>query len=84
MLNRDLSRHTVSVRSLLLNISGQIFIVDFQFLRTIVHNVTVGSVSFANSGSKALHNASTAQEITVISPTPELEFRVRGPFSCIV
>ncbi|KAJ3767057.1 hypothetical protein FB446DRAFT_767205 [Lentinula raphanica] len=42
--------------------------------RTIVHNVTVGSVSFASSGS-ALHNASTAQEITVISPTPELEFR---------
>ncbi|KAJ3747588.1 hypothetical protein DFH05DRAFT_1533776 [Lentinula detonsa] len=43
--------------------------------RTIVHNITVGSVSYANSGAKALHNASTAQEITVISPTPELEFR---------
>ncbi|KAJ4482413.1 hypothetical protein J3R30DRAFT_3287051 [Lentinula aciculospora] len=42
---------------------------------TIVHNVTVGSVSFANSPSKAFHNASTAQEVTVISPTPELEFR---------
>ncbi|KAJ3753502.1 hypothetical protein EV360DRAFT_96998 [Lentinula raphanica] len=40
----------------------------------VLHNVTVGSVSFASSGS-ALHNASTAQEITVISPTPELEFR---------
>ncbi|RDB14703.1 hypothetical protein Hypma_016356 [Hypsizygus marmoreus] len=36
--------------------------------RTVVHNVLVGSVSFANPG-KAMHNASTAQEITVISPS---------------
>ncbi|KAF9262939.1 hypothetical protein L218DRAFT_973331 [Marasmius fiardii PR-910] len=43
--------------------------------RTVVHNVLIGSVSFATSGAKALHNASTAQEITVISPAPELEFR---------
>ncbi|KAF5380708.1 hypothetical protein D9757_007018 [Collybiopsis confluens] len=42
---------------------------------TIVHNVTIGSVSYANSSSKAMHNASTAQEITVLSPTPDLEFR---------
>ncbi|KAE9403188.1 hypothetical protein BT96DRAFT_1017087 [Gymnopus androsaceus JB14] len=46
--------------------------------RTIVHNVTVGSVSFASTGSKALHNASTAQEITVISPNPEFQFRRWG------
>ncbi|KAF7768294.1 hypothetical protein Agabi119p4_7537 [Agaricus bisporus var. burnettii] len=37
--------------------------------RTVVHNVLVGSVSFASPGAKALQNASTAQEITVISPT---------------
>ncbi|THU97110.1 hypothetical protein K435DRAFT_663243, partial [Dendrothele bispora CBS 962.96] len=42
----------------------------------ICHNVLVGSVSFASPGAKALHNASTAQEITVISPTPHnFEFR---------
>ncbi|KAF5317514.1 hypothetical protein D9619_013200 [Psilocybe cf. subviscida] len=35
--------------------------------RTVVHNVLVGSVSFANPN-KALQNASTAQEITVIAP----------------
>lgn len=35
----------------------------------MVHNVLVGSVSFASPGAKALHNASTAQEITVISPS---------------
>ncbi|KAK7462461.1 hypothetical protein VKT23_008061 [Stygiomarasmius scandens] len=44
--------------------------------RTVCHNVLVGSVSFASPGAKALHNASTAQEITVISPTPHnFEFR---------
>jgi hypothetical protein len=44
--------------------------------RTVVHNVLVGSVSFA-SPAKALHNASTAQEITVISPSAHnLSFRV--------
>ncbi|KAK0202070.1 hypothetical protein DFS33DRAFT_1045482 [Desarmillaria ectypa] len=44
--------------------------------RTVVHNVLVGSVSFASPGAKALHNASTAQEITVISPAAEnFQFR---------
>ncbi|KAF9525481.1 hypothetical protein CPB83DRAFT_859319 [Crepidotus variabilis] len=43
--------------------------------RTVVHNVLVGSVSFA-SPAKALHNASTAQEITVITPSAaNLSFR---------
>ncbi|KAG6836080.1 hypothetical protein H0H93_011586 [Arthromyces matolae] len=36
--------------------------------QTVVHNVLVGSVSFANPA-KALHNASTAQEVEVVSPT---------------
>lgn len=49
-----------------------------RLVRTVVHNVLVGSVSFASPGAKALHNASTAQEITVISPTPHnFQFRVR-------
>ncbi|PPQ80445.1 hypothetical protein CVT25_001772 [Psilocybe cyanescens] len=44
--------------------------------RTVVHNVLVGSVSFASPGAKALQNASTAQEITVISPVASnFEFR---------
>ncbi|TFK23066.1 hypothetical protein FA15DRAFT_491977 [Coprinopsis marcescibilis] len=44
--------------------------------RTVVHNVLVGSVSFASPGAKALHNASTAQEITVISKgAHNFEFR---------
>ncbi|KAG6919264.1 hypothetical protein DXG01_008060 [Tephrocybe rancida] len=34
----------------------------------LVHNVLVGSVSFANPG-KAMHNASTAQEVEIVSPT---------------
>ncbi|KAF5334317.1 hypothetical protein D9611_014136 [Ephemerocybe angulata] len=43
---------------------------------TVVHNVLVGSVSFASPGAKALHNASTAQEITVISQgAANFEFR---------
>ncbi|KAF4617800.1 hypothetical protein D9613_006187 [Agrocybe pediades] len=43
---------------------------------TVVHNVLVGSVSFASPGAKALHNASTAQEITVITPSAaNFEFR---------
>ncbi|KJA23228.1 hypothetical protein HYPSUDRAFT_185260 [Hypholoma sublateritium FD-334 SS-4] len=43
--------------------------------RTVVHNVLVGSVSFASPG-KALHNASTAQEITVITESAaNFEFR---------
>ncbi|KAJ3800891.1 hypothetical protein GGU11DRAFT_334761 [Lentinula aff. detonsa] len=75
-LNRDLSsRHTVTVRSFFLSTRGRTLILPFGLISTIVHNITVGSVSYANSGAKALHNASTAQEITVISPTPELEFR---------
>lgn len=45
--------------------------------RTVCQNVLVGSVSFASPGPKALHNASTAQEITVITPTAkDFEFRV--------
>ncbi|KAF9013153.1 hypothetical protein BDQ17DRAFT_1342857 [Cyathus striatus] len=52
--------------------------------RTVVHNVLVGSVSFASPGAKALHNASTAQEITVITPSAaNFEFRVRPSFSSI-
>lgn len=44
--------------------------------RTVVHNVLVGSVSFASPGAKALHNASTAQEIEVITPSAmNFEFR---------
>ncbi|KIJ96833.1 hypothetical protein K443DRAFT_10330 [Laccaria amethystina LaAM-08-1] len=49
---------------------------------TVVHNVLVGSVSFASPGAKALHNASTAQEIEVITPSAmNFEFRVRVPLS---
>ncbi|KAJ7274132.1 hypothetical protein C8J57DRAFT_1314739 [Mycena rebaudengoi] len=36
--------------------------------RTVVYDMVVGSVSFASPGGKALHNSSTAQEITVITP----------------
>ncbi|KAJ6582795.1 hypothetical protein B0H10DRAFT_2098139 [Mycena sp. CBHHK59/15] len=36
--------------------------------RTVVYDQIVGSVSFASTGGKALHNSSTAQEITVITP----------------
>ncbi|KAJ7701424.1 hypothetical protein B0H17DRAFT_1045376 [Mycena rosella] len=44
--------------------------------RTVVHDKVVGSVSFATPGGKALHNSSTAQEITVITPTASnFEFR---------
>ncbi|KAH6911479.1 hypothetical protein BKA70DRAFT_857528 [Coprinopsis sp. MPI-PUGE-AT-0042] len=44
--------------------------------RTVVHNVLVGSVSFASPGAKAMHNASTAQEITVIAKgAHDFEFR---------
>jgi len=34
-----------------------------------VHSVVVGSVSFATPGGKALQNASTAQEVEVITPS---------------
>ncbi|KAF8885703.1 hypothetical protein CPB84DRAFT_1685300, partial [Gymnopilus junonius] len=44
--------------------------------RTVVHNVLVGSVSFANPA-KALHNASTAQEIEVITPSAAANFEFR-------
>lgn len=38
----------------------------------------VGSVSFASPGPKAMHNASTAQEVRIITPyAKDLDFRVR-------
>ncbi|KAA1469723.1 hypothetical protein DENSPDRAFT_835381 [Dentipellis sp. KUC8613] len=44
--------------------------------RTVAHNVLVGSVSFAAMGPKAMHNASTAQEVTIITPSAtNFEFR---------
>ncbi|CDO71669.1 hypothetical protein BN946_scf184915.g13 [Trametes cinnabarina] len=44
--------------------------------RTVCQNVLVGSVSFAAPGPKAMHNASTAQEVKIITPTAkDLEFR---------
>ncbi|EIN12929.1 hypothetical protein PUNSTDRAFT_97905 [Punctularia strigosozonata HHB-11173 SS5] len=44
--------------------------------RTVAHDVLVGSVSFATPGPKAMHTASTAQEITVIAPTAKnFQFR---------
>lgn len=46
--------------------------------RTVAWNVLVGSVSFAAMGPKAMHNASTAQEVTIITPSAaNFEFRVR-------
>ncbi|KAH9841393.1 uncharacterized protein C8Q71DRAFT_700276 [Rhodofomes roseus] len=36
--------------------------------RTVCQNVLVGSVSFASPGPKAMHNASTAQEVRIITP----------------
>ncbi|KAH7925569.1 hypothetical protein BV22DRAFT_1033841 [Leucogyrophana mollusca] len=44
--------------------------------RTVVHNVLVGSVSFAAPGAKAMHNASTAQEVEVVTPTAR-DFELR-------
>ncbi|KAL1760246.1 hypothetical protein FB107DRAFT_287083 [Schizophyllum commune] len=44
--------------------------------RTVVHNVLMGSVSFARPGPKQLHNASTATEIEVITPAAkDFQFR---------
>ncbi|EKM51635.1 uncharacterized protein PHACADRAFT_187070 [Phanerochaete carnosa HHB-10118-sp] len=44
--------------------------------RTVCQNVLVGSVSYATPGPKAMHNASTAQEVTIITPTAkDFEFR---------
>ncbi|KAI0271781.1 hypothetical protein BGY98DRAFT_922816, partial [Russula aff. rugulosa BPL654] len=37
--------------------------------RTVAWNVLVGSVSSAIMGPKAMHNASTAQEVTIITPS---------------
>ncbi|KAJ7133635.1 hypothetical protein C8R44DRAFT_772810 [Mycena epipterygia] len=43
---------------------------------TVVHDKVVGSISLASPGGKALHNSSTAQEITVITPSASnFEFR---------
>ncbi|KAF8491237.1 hypothetical protein F5888DRAFT_1076548 [Russula emetica] len=47
--------------------------------RTVAFNVLVGSVSFASMGPKAMHNASTAQEVTIITPSAaNFEFRRWG------
>jgi len=47
--------------------------------RTVAWNVLVGSVSFASMGPKAMHNASTAQEVTIITPSAaNFEFRRWG------
>ncbi|KAF9814964.1 hypothetical protein IEO21_04814 [Rhodonia placenta] len=44
--------------------------------RTVAQNVLVGSVSFASPGPKAMHNASTAQEVRIITPyAKDLDFR---------
>jgi len=44
--------------------------------RTVAQNVLVGSVSFASPGPKAMHNASTAQEVRIITPyATDFEFR---------
>jgi len=44
--------------------------------RTVVYNVLVGSVSYAERGAKAMHNASTAQEVEVITKTAQ-DFQLR-------
>ncbi|KAI9443535.1 hypothetical protein H4582DRAFT_2072567 [Lactarius indigo] len=47
--------------------------------RTVAWNVLVGSVSFASMGPGAMHNASTAQEVTIITPAASnFEFRRWG------
>ncbi|KAF8264377.1 hypothetical protein EI94DRAFT_1738581 [Lactarius quietus] len=47
--------------------------------RTVAWNVLVGSVSFASMGPGAMHNASTAQEVTIITPSASnFEFRRWG------
>ncbi|KAI0269959.1 hypothetical protein BC834DRAFT_864207 [Gloeopeniophorella convolvens] len=47
--------------------------------RTVAWNVLVGSVSFAAMGPRAMHNASTAQEVTIITPhASNFEFRRWG------
>ncbi|EPS96508.1 hypothetical protein FOMPIDRAFT_1032339 [Fomitopsis schrenkii] len=44
--------------------------------RTVCQNVLVGSVSFASPGPKAMHNASTAQEVRIITPYA-MDFELR-------
>lgn len=44
-----------------------------------MHSVLVGSVSFAAPGGKALQNASTAQEVEVITPSAK-NFDLRVSF----
>ncbi|KIK96447.1 hypothetical protein PAXRUDRAFT_308222 [Paxillus rubicundulus Ve08.2h10] len=47
--------------------------------RTVVHNVLVGSISLAIPGPKAFQNASTAQEVVVLTPSAkDFEFRRWG------
>ena len=44
---------------------------------TCVRNLIIGGLSFATSGAKAMHNASTAQELVIVSPhASRFEFRV--------
>ncbi|KAL4250589.1 PAS domain-containing protein [Abortiporus biennis] len=45
--------------------------------RTVCQNVLVGSVSFASPGPKAMHNNSTAQEVTIITPSAVENFELR-------
>lgn len=60
--------------------SAYIVVINMSFQsRTVAFNVLVGSVSFASMGPKAMHNASTAQEVTIITPSAaNFEFRVRA------
>ena len=75
---------SVAVSVLLFYLNKDSSLISFSdVLRTVVHNVLVGSVSFA-SPSKALHNASTAQEITVITESASnFQFKVRKLLSFI-
>ncbi|KAI0322387.1 hypothetical protein OF83DRAFT_800169 [Amylostereum chailletii] len=46
---------------------------------TVAYNVIVGSISFAFRGPRAMHEASTAQEVTVVTPSAShFEFRRWG------
>lgn len=48
------------------------------FLTMAGSHPAVGSVSFASPGPRAMHNASTAQEIEIVTPfAKDFEFRVR-------
>jgi len=73
-----LGHHSRGTSTLTHHTAGWLTCTYIDPFRTVCHNVLVGSVSFASPGAKALHNASTAQEITVISPSAaNFEFRVR-------